>query len=158
MARYMCDVHDEFRQLLQEFIRRFGLLAGDQTPCGKPLPTSEALALMCLLAVGEEGLAQSALVEQLAIDKSTASRLVARLGERGFVTPMSSVDDGRVRAVKLTAKGARAAKDVEDASKRRFAALLENVPAKRRRDVVLAMRDIVAALERLNANQPAEEP
>lgn len=140
---------EAFRGLVQEFIRRFGLLAGDQTPCGKPIPVSDAHALMCLREAGEQGLQQSALVARLGIDKSTASRLVVRLSERGHVTSAPSPGDGRARPIRLTRKGHRIAREVDEASTRRFAALLKNVPPRRRSDVILALRDIVAALDQI---------
>lgn len=144
---------EDFRGLLQEFIRRFGLLAAEQTPCGAPMPASDAHALMCLLEAGDQGLPQSTLVARLGIDKSTASRLVARMSDRGHVAPAGSSDDGRARPVRLTRKGVRVARELEAASTRRFAALLEGIPARRRTNAIAALRDIVAALDRLQPDQ-----
>jgi DNA-binding MarR family transcriptional regulator len=146
-------VIEDFRGLLQEFIRRFGLLDGDRTPCGMPLPASDAHALMCLLDAGEPGLPQTTLVARLGIDKSTASRLVTRMSDRGHVASAASPDDGRARPVRLTRKGVRVARELEAASTRRFAALLEGIPARRRTNVISALGDIVAALDRLDLDQ-----
>jgi DNA-binding MarR family transcriptional regulator len=143
---------ETFRGLVQDFVRRFGLLAGDQTPCGKPLPASDAHALMCLLEAGDDGLQQSALVAQLGIDKSTASRVVARLSDRGHVTSAPPPGDGRARPIRLTRKGVRIAREINVASTRRFAELLKNVPARRRSDVILALRDIVTAIDGINSD------
>jgi len=146
---------EDFRGLLQAFICRFGLLAGDQTPCGKPLPVSDAHALMCLLEPGEAGLLQTTLVTRLGIDKSTVSRVIARLSDRGLVASVPSPADGRARPIRLTRKGTRLAREIDEASTRRFAALLKGVPPRRRTDVIMALRDIVAALDGLH---PAPEP
>jgi DNA-binding MarR family transcriptional regulator len=148
---------EDFRGLLQEFIRRFGLLAGDQTPCGKPLPVSDAHALMCLLDAGEQGLLQTTLVARLGVDKSTASRMVARMSDRGHVASLPSSEDGRARPIRLSKKGVRVAREIDEASTRRFAALLKSIPARRRIDVILALRDIVAALDRLDPDQEEQE-
>jgi DNA-binding MarR family transcriptional regulator len=148
---------EDFRGLLQEFIRRFGLLAGDQTPCGKPLPASDAHALMCLLEAGEQGLLQTTLVARLGVDKSTASRMVARMSDRGHVASVPSSGDGRARPIRLTKKGVRVAREIDEASTHRFAALLKSIPARRRTDVILALRDIVAALDRLDPDQEQQE-
>ncbi len=145
-----------FRGLVQDFIRRFGLLAADQTPCGKPIPLSDAHALMCLSAANERGLQQSELVAQLGVDKSTASRLVARLAERGHVTSAPSPGDARARPIRLTRKGLQLAQEIDEASTRRFAAVLKNVPARRRTDVIRALRDIVAALDQLDSDHQQE--
>jgi DNA-binding MarR family transcriptional regulator len=148
---------DDFRNALQEFIRRFGLLSGDQTPCGKPLPPSDAHALMLLLAAAEQGIAQSVLAARLGFDKSTASRLVARLTERGQVAPAPASGDARTKPVKLTSKGLRLAQEIDRASRARFARLLEGVPERRRESVLRALRDIVSALDGLKTAEQGED-
>jgi DNA-binding MarR family transcriptional regulator len=141
-------VVDDFRALLQAFVRQFGLLSSDRTPCGKPVAPSDAHALMILREGGDPGLPQASLAQSLGVDKSTASRLVARLTESGHLAAADS-DDGRVRAVRLTKKGVRLAEEIDQASRARFAALLDRVPAERRARVVDSLRDVVAALDRL---------
>lgn len=147
---------EDFRALLQELIRRFGLLAGDQTPCGKPLPASDAHALMCLLDAGDQ-LPQATLVARLGVDKSTTSRIVARMSDRGHVESVPSTMDGRARPIRLTRKGVRIAREIERASTRRFAALLKGVPVRRRANVIAALRDVVAALDGLSSDQPQQQ-
>jgi len=147
----------DFRGLLQEFIRRFGLLAGDQTPCGKPLPASDAHALMCLLEAGDQGLLQTTLVARLGVDKSTASRIVARMGDRGHVASLPASGDGRARPIRLSKKGVRVAREIEQASTRRFAALLKGIPRHRRTDVIVALRDIVAAMDQLDVDEDQQQ-
>jgi DNA-binding MarR family transcriptional regulator len=146
-------VVEDFRGLLQEFIRGFGLLEGDRTPCGTPLPTSDAHALMCLLEIGDAGIQQAALVKRLGVDKSTASRIIARLGERGHVEPAPASGDARTRPVRLTKKGVRVANEIDVASVQRFARVLEQIPRRRRATVVAALRDIVTAVSVLHANE-----
>jgi len=150
-------VTDEFRGLLQEFIRRFGLLAGDRTPCGKPLASSDAHALMLLLDAGEEGLLSSALAVRLGIDKSTASRVVGRLTDAGHIAAAPSTDDARAKPIRLTKKGIRVANEVQHASRDRFALLLENVTPRRRRDVVDALQELVSALEKMTSTTEDKE-
>lgn len=144
-------VTDDFRELMQTFIRRFGLLAGDRTPCGKPLASSDAHALMLLLSAGEAGMLSSALATQLGIDKSTATRVVARLSEAGQIASAPSTDDARAKPVRLTKKGARVASEVQLASRDRFAQLLDHVPARRRGEVVASLRELVSALEKMTS-------
>jgi DNA-binding MarR family transcriptional regulator len=146
-------VTDEFRALIQEFVRRFGLLAAERTPCGKPLASSDAHALMLLLEAADEGMLSSVLAARLGVDKSTASRVTARLTERGYLAPAPSGDDGRARPARLTSKGVRVAREVEQASRARFADILEHVPARRRGAIITALRDIVSALDAMTANQ-----
>jgi DNA-binding MarR family transcriptional regulator len=151
------EVADEFRTLLQGFIRRFGLLAGDQTPCGKPLPPSDAHALMLLLDAGAAGLLQGAIARQLGIDKSTASRLVARLTDRGHVEDAAQQADGRARPLRLTRAGVRVATEIDRASRQRFDQVLERIPRRRRRDVVQGLREIVTALEAIDGDDQGDD-
>lgn len=141
---------DEFRALLQDFIRRFGLLNADQTPCGKPLASSDAHALMLLLDAGEAGMLGAALAARLGVDKSTASRTASRLIDAGHVTATPSPNDARARPLRLTKKGQRIARDVQGASRDRFSRLLEQVPASRRPNVLAALGDLVTALHHLD--------
>ena len=90
-------VTEAFRAHMQELVRRFGLLAADRTPCGKPLASSDAHALMLLLEAGEAGMLSSALALRLGIDKSTASRVVTRLTDEGHITAAPSTDDARAK-------------------------------------------------------------
>ncbi|MEP6863191.1 MAG: MarR family winged helix-turn-helix transcriptional regulator [Deltaproteobacteria bacterium] len=145
-------VPDEFRALMQALIRGFGLLAADRTPCGKPLASSDAHALMLLLDAGEDGVLSSVLATRLGIDKSTASRVVARLTEVGHVAAAPGTDDARAKPIRLTKKGVRVATEVQLASQDRFARLLENVSPRRRRDVVTALQELVSALEKMTSN------
>jgi DNA-binding MarR family transcriptional regulator len=144
-------VSDEFRELMQALIRRFGLLAADRTPCGKPLASSDAHALMVLDGAGEDGMLPSALATQLGIDKSTATRVVARLADAGHIASAPGTDDARAKPIRLTKKGARVAAEVQMASRERFARLLEHVPARRRGEVMGSLRELVAALEKMTS-------
>ena len=150
-------VTDEFRGLMQQFIRRFGLLSADRTPCGKPLASSDAHALMLLLDAADDGMLSSALASRLGIDKSTGSRVVARLTEAGHISTAPSTDDARAKPIRLTKKGVRVATEVQMASRDRFARLLENVSPRRRRDVVDALHELVSALERMTSDSEDQE-
>lgn len=119
---------DTLRASVQTFVRRFGLLLQDQTPCGQPLPTSHAHALMLLLAAGQP-LRQNELGAGLGIDKSNVARLCAQMEEKRHVTQEADAQDRRARRVRLTAKGQRVAQDVKQASERRFEELLARIPA-----------------------------
>lgn len=147
---------EEFRALVQEFVRRFGLLSTDQTPCGKPLASSDAHALMLLLEAGDDGMLSSGLAARLGIDKSTASRTVMRLTGNGHLGSAPSTADGRAKPIRLTNKGVRVAREIEQASRQRFAQLLEHVPPRKRADVVEALRTVVTALQQMTSNRDQE--
>lgn len=134
----------ELRRAAQRFFRRFGALATDSTPCGKPIPLVYAHALMALREGG--AMSQQALGEHLCIDKSNVARVCAKLVAAEHATQRASTTDGRSRIVGLTRRGAALAAEVEASSLARFTALLEAIPASRRRDVVASLDLLVVAL------------
>lgn len=136
---------EALRRVMQRFFRRFGVLSGDSTPCGKPLSMAYAHALMLLLANGE--LSQQALGAELCIDKSNVARLCEKMIRAGHVKRRAGESDARVRLVSLTARGARLAQEVEAASRARFGALLEGLPEGRREDVIAALQHLVDAID-----------
>lgn len=137
---------ERLRSAIQRFVRSFGLLASDQTPCGTTISTSHAHALVVLLDRDRRGErpTQQALGEVLGIDKSNVARLCAKLEHAGHLTRQPSPTDGRARLLTLTASGRRLAKRIETASRDRFARLLAALPSGDTRDAVLA------SLEALN--------
>jgi DNA-binding MarR family transcriptional regulator len=140
---------EELRHLMQRLFRRFGALATESTPCGKPLSIAHAHALMVLLVRGE--LSQQELGAELCIDKSNIARLCAKLVEAGHVKQRPSEHDGRSRRVCLTVRGERLAREVEVASGARIGALLTALPSAHREQVVESLQHLVAALEALPA-------
>jgi DNA-binding MarR family transcriptional regulator len=136
---------DDLRRVTQRFFRRFGALAADATPCGKPLSIAHAHALMVLLGAGE--LAQQELGAELCIDKSNVARLCAKMVEAGHARQRRCERDGRSRRVALPGRGERLAREVDAASRARFGALLDGIPAPRRDEVIAALRHLVAALD-----------
>lgn len=141
---------EELRRLMQRMFRRFGALATDQTPCGKPLSVAHAHALMVLHYKGEAS--QRDLGADLSIDKSNVARLCAKMVEAGHAIQRADEADGRSRRVSLTARGQRLAREVEASSSDRFRALLAAVPADRRTQVVEALQHLVTALDALPAS------
>jgi DNA-binding MarR family transcriptional regulator len=139
------DRADELRWVMQRLFRRFGALAAESTPCGKPLSMGHAHALMILMARGE--LSQQQLGRELCIDKSNVARLCAKMIEAGHAKQRASDEDGRSRRVSLTARGARLAAEVDAASRTRFDRLIAALPSKRRAYVVEAFHLVIDALE-----------
>jgi len=128
-----------------DFVRAFGLHRPDRTPCGKPLSVSEAHALMEL--DGRESVSQSELASALRLEKSTVSRLVSQLIARGWVERGRDDDDGRVRRLRLSDRGARVAAEVAGARREKFESLLARIPDTERTSVQRALRVLVDALD-----------
>jgi DNA-binding MarR family transcriptional regulator len=133
----------ELQEAVMAFVRAFGLHRPDETPCGAPVPPSEAHALT-VLAAGEP-LTQTALAARLALRKSTVSRLVDQLAARGWVERHASPDDARCRLVALTPAGREAAAGVARARRERIARLLDRIPPGQRAGVVEALATLTEA-------------
>ncbi len=125
------------------FIRAFGLLQPDRTPCGQPIPVSEAHALAELERDGP--LPQHELGTRLRLEKSTISRLVDQLEARGWLTGGRRDGDGRVVWLELTGAGRLAAADLAAARAARFAELLEAIPADHQQAVLDGLTTLVEA-------------
>jgi DNA-binding MarR family transcriptional regulator len=140
---------ERLRRLVQEFVRRFGLLVTRRTPCGFPVSPSYAHALMLLLRRSREGhtTLQSDVAGTLGIDKSNVARLCERMAKAGHAVQTVPPEDGRSRAVALTAKGTRLAERIEIGSRDRFSALTASIPADQREAVIAALAILNAAVE-----------
>jgi DNA-binding MarR family transcriptional regulator len=109
---------------VQAFVRDFGLFSQDATPCGKALATSHAHALMILLDE-TRSLSQKELADALGLDKSNVTRLCQRMEAKGQIEQVRGEQDARVRRLKLTSRGTKLAREIEQSSKARFASLLK---------------------------------
>jgi DNA-binding MarR family transcriptional regulator len=128
---------------ISAFVRAFGLHQPDRTPCGTPVPSSEAHAVGELDRDGP--LTQTTLGERLRLEKSTVSRIVSQLTSRGWVCRANRGGDGRLVWLELTPDGRRAAGELAVARAARFADLLRNIPAEQRPAVIEALATLVDA-------------
>ncbi len=122
---------------LMRFVRNLGLHQPDRTPCGQPLPVSEAHALTEIARDGE--LRQVELARRLRLEKSTVSRLVANLVGRSWVRRHAADDDGRGVLLELTGAGSAAAARLADARRARLGEVLDRLPETERGAVVRAL-------------------
>lgn len=127
------------------FVRAFGLLQPDATPCGQPVSVSEAHAL------GELGrdapLGQHELGRRLRLQKSTVSRLVSQMVGRGWVVREPDPGDRRAAVLRLTPKGEAAAAQLAEARAAKFGRLLDAIPPSERDLVLRALNVLTEALD-----------
>lgn len=139
----------DLRRSIQGFVRAFGLLSGEQTPCGQPLAPSHAHALLVLLerdrVADAEGLKQQDLATALGLDKSSITRLCTKMVDAGHLQQAASETDGRAWVLSLSAKGRRVAQMLEEASKARFRRLAAALPK------TLPSEEVVEVLEVLTS-------
>jgi len=126
-----------FQEQLMQFVRGLGLHRSDATPCGFSVSLAEACALVALR--NEEPLSQRELVRALNLEKSTVSRLVVELIDRGWVVRARDVSDARVQLMRRTPAGVTASDAIVQARNQRFGDLLAQIDPNRRQQVVDAM-------------------
>lgn len=132
------------QEAVARFVRAFGLHQPDQTPCGQPIPVSEAHALGELARDG--ALRQSDLTHRLRLEKSSTSRLVTQLINRGWAERTPAPDDGRGVLVRLTPEGVKAAQRLAEARTQRFSDVMDRVPEGERADVLRALTILTEAM------------
>lgn len=130
---------------LMRFVRNFGLHQPDRTPCGQPLPVSEAHAMAEIAREGQ--LRQVELARRLRLEKSSVSRLVTNLVNRGWLHRHPATDDGRGVLLELTDAGVIAAARQAEARRERFTKLLARIPDDQRAAVVHALQTLAEATD-----------
>jgi DNA-binding MarR family transcriptional regulator len=93
----------QLQELFGEFLQTLGLHRPDQVPIGFALSLSEMFALLALSA--EAPLSQQTLAEQLHLEKSTVSRLIKHLEQRGWVKRVRDLHDTRMFRLQLSDAG-----------------------------------------------------
>jgi DNA-binding MarR family transcriptional regulator len=126
------------------FVRAFGLLHSERTPCGVAVPVSEAHAVAELAR--DPGLSQLELGRRLRLEKSTVSRLVRQLDTRGWLERNGDDRDGRMIRLSLTDKGREAAADLAEARSARFERVVAAIPPDQRSAVLSSLSVLVEAV------------
>ncbi|MEO1397080.1 MAG: MarR family winged helix-turn-helix transcriptional regulator [Cyanobacteria bacterium J06634_5] len=134
----------QFQAQLMSLVRAFGLHRPGQTPCGQPVAVAEAHALIELSA--QQVLSQNELATRLRLEKSTVSRLVKKMCDRNWITPIRSDADRRIVELSLTSVGQQAAEKLAIARQQKFEQILSNIPENRQADVLDALKILVEAM------------
>jgi DNA-binding MarR family transcriptional regulator len=80
----------------------------------------------------------------------TATGLVSRMEERGLIRRDHDTKDRRVVLVSLTDAGAAEVRELHEARERRMAAAIVHLSATEQTDLLVAIRSLRSALERVN--------
>ena len=102
-------------------------------------------------------LSQKDLADALGLDKSNVTRLCQKMEADGQIEQVRGEDDARVRLLKLTSRGTKLAREIEQASKDRFASLLKAVPASARGRVFEGLELLSRAVRTLRSETPEQD-
>ena len=97
----------QLQDLFGEFLQVLGLHRPDQVPAGFSISLSEMFALMALAAGAP--MSQQVLAEHLHLEKSTVSRFIKHLEQRGWVKRVRDLHDTRMFRLHLSDEGQEAA-------------------------------------------------
>lgn len=114
----------ELRLTVQRFIRLFGALEQNVTPCGYNLSLSQVFSLQ---EIEERPLTIGELAERLLLERSSVSRLIDNLEKNGFVNRALNEENRREVLVSLTDKGQRSLQKVQEKSLQYYHSILEDV-------------------------------
>ena len=135
---------DELRSALRQLFR-FGRVLEPQPGHGTRASLSEVMALGELAEV--EAMSQHELAGLLGLEKSTVSRLVAGLVERGWVTRSRNSDNRRLYRLALTEDGRAIAGSVGEELKARHEQLLGELTPDERRALAVGLAGLVRVIK-----------
>lgn len=134
-VRSMCACN-QLRRATRAITQRY-----DRAMAGSGLKVTQLPILVALGAAGE--LPISVLADALALDRTTLTRNLGVLEQRGLVSTRAGDDDARVRTVSLTRDGS----DVVAGALARWHEMQSTVEQRFGRDRLRALYDELAALE-----------
>jgi DNA-binding MarR family transcriptional regulator len=133
------------QQQVQTFIRQFGLLEQEHTPCNVPLSPSQAHALQVF---GTEGiLTQSQLTSRLHLEKSTVSRLVNILVEQGWVARTMNPENRREVILEITRSGQHLFEEVQAQALAKYQLLWEHLRPEKRAQILDSLATLNSILK-----------
>jgi DNA-binding MarR family transcriptional regulator len=135
---------DELRQGLQQLIRLSRILEphGGATTHAS---LSEVMALGELTDV--EAMSQHELARRLGLEKSTVSRLVTGLVDRGWLSRTRNPDNRRLYRLQLTHDGQAAARQIGTQLRARHTELLNGLTAAERHGLTIGLAGIARVLK-----------
>lgn len=144
MAPSTDDADLLFQERMVLLTRAFGWHRPGETPCGRAVPIAEAHALLELSR--SPHLTQQELAERLNLSKSTVSRMVSILDDRGWIQRRRSEHDARALELRLTDAGSAAAADLAEARGAKMGRVLSKVPNSERAAVLAALDTLIEAI------------
>jgi DNA-binding MarR family transcriptional regulator len=135
---------DELRRGLQQLIRLSRILE-PHSRAGTHASLSEVMALGELADV--EAMSQHELARLLGLEKSTVSRLVAGLVDRGWVSRERNPDNRRLYRLQLTHDGQAAARQIGKQLRTQHTQLLSGLTPAERQGLAIGLAGIARVLK-----------
>src|SRR6266851_8721276 len=137
----------QLQELFSAFLQALGLHRPDQVPTGFDLSLSEMFALLALSA--EAPMSQQALAEQLHLEKSTVSRLIKHLEQRGWVKRVRDLHDTRMFRLHLSDEGHEQASRLAKSLTERHERLLAELKPDEQEALAYGLSALIRALHRV---------
>ena len=134
----------QLQDLFGEFLQALGLHRPDQVPTGFSISLSEMFALMALVAGAP--MSQQVLAEHLHLEKSTVSRLIKHLEQRGWVKRVRDLHDTRMFRLHLSDEGHEAAARLAKSLTERHQRLLAELKPDEQEALAYGLSALVRAL------------
>lgn len=120
------------REASRRLVRRLGFMEDGLARSGLPASSVHALIEIDRLAV----CTARDLTNELCLDKSSVSRLLRKLLDRGLVTAAAGDSDGRTKTLSLTPQGGAMVAAIHDFARRQVAAALARLAPHQRETVI----------------------
>ncbi|MCK7594097.1 bifunctional helix-turn-helix transcriptional regulator/GNAT family N-acetyltransferase [Pseudomarimonas salicorniae] len=144
---------EQVRAFNRLFTRRIGVLSDNYLGRGRPLAESRLL-----FEIGESGIELRQLRERLSLDSGYLSRLLQKLAGEGLLQVGACARDARVREVRLTARGLRERRQLDERSQSFAASLLAPLGPAQRERLVAAMAEVERLLRAAAVEIDAVDP
>jgi DNA-binding MarR family transcriptional regulator len=140
----------DFRRQLRKIEREVEQqIKGDTVCCGVSLAQCHALM--------EVGLAGTMTIVELAdiikLDKSTLSRTIDGLVQSGLVDRTVHPEDRRYMQIRLTGKGSKVFKEINDGSNKLYLKMFGYIPKSKHKQVIESLGIFAQALEKVHLNK-----
>lgn len=132
-------------EALDQLVRAYQFRDRQRT-CYYDLSVNECYALQTLLR--HDGMTQNDLAAQLLLDKSTTSRLVARMEASGHIARTPDPDDGRFQRLGATASGKKRHAKIRRDLLNRQLDLISDLPDRSRRAAVVVLQRLAESATR----------
>ena len=137
----------QLQDLFGEFLQALGLHRPDQIPADFSISLSEMFALMALVAGAP--MSQQVLAERLHLEKSTVSRLIKHLEQRGWVKRARDLHDTRMFRLHLSDEGHEQASRLAKSLAKRHDRLLAELKPDEQEALAYGLSALVRALHTL---------